>query len=86
MHLGSAVASVSSTGITLADDTNIKAGIVIWARELKPSHLLGPAGLKTGRGGRVDVDPDLPRQASPGFMSWVTPPTSLMPRAENCLS
>lgn len=64
LHLGNAVASVSETEVTLADGTSIAAGIVIWAGGLKASHLLGPAGLTTGRGGRVDVDPDL---TAPGF-------------------
>ncbi len=64
VHLGSAVSSVSATGITLADETSIDAGIVIWAGGLKASHLLGPAGLTTGRGGRVDVNRDL---SAPGF-------------------
>ncbi len=64
VHLGSAVSSVSATGIMLADETSIAAGIVIWAGGLKASHLLGPSGLTTGRGGRVDVDPDL---TAPGF-------------------
>lgn len=64
VHLGSAVSSVSATDITLADGTSLPAGIVIWAGGLKASHLLGPAGLPTGRGGRVDVDTDL---TAPGF-------------------
>ncbi|GAA5227365.1 NAD(P)/FAD-dependent oxidoreductase [Paeniglutamicibacter antarcticus] len=66
LHLGSAVSSVSATEITLADGTTITAGIVIWAGGLKASHLLGPAGFTTGRGGRVDVNPDLTVQGFPG--------------------
>lgn len=64
VHLGNAVSSVSATDITLADGTSITAGIVIWAGGLKASHLLEPAGLTTGRGGRVDVNRDL---TAPGF-------------------
>ncbi len=64
VHLGSAVASVSATDVTLANEKSIKAGIVIWAGGLKASHLLAPSGLTTGRGGRVDVNRDL---TAPGF-------------------
>lgn len=64
VHLGSAVSEVSATDISLADGTKLEAEIVIWAGGLKASHLLGPAGLSTGRGGRVDVAKDL---TAPGF-------------------
>ncbi len=66
LHLGSAVSSVSATELTLAEGTAITAGIVIWAGGLKASHLLGPAGFTTGRGGRVDVNPDLTVPGFPG--------------------
>lgn len=59
VHLGSAVSEVSDTDISLADGTKIDAEIVIWAAGLKASHLLEPAGLTTGRGGRVEVAKDL---------------------------
>ncbi|MGP5726232.1 NAD(P)/FAD-dependent oxidoreductase [Arthrobacter rhombi] len=64
VHLGNAVSEVTASDITLADGASISAGIVIWAGGLKASHLLGPAGLTTGRGGRVDVARDL---TAPGF-------------------
>ncbi|KAA0918017.1 NAD(P)/FAD-dependent oxidoreductase [Dietzia sp. ANT_WB102] len=66
IHLGAAVASVTENGVTLADDTTIPAGIVVWTAGLKASGLLGAAGLPTGRGGRVDVRPDLTVPDFPG--------------------
>ena len=59
IHLGRAVSSVSTSGVALEDGTELPAAIVIWTAGLKASGLLEPAGLTTGRGGRVDVEPDL---------------------------
>ena len=66
IHLGRAVSSVSTSGVTLEDGTELPAAIVIWTAGLKASGLLEPAGLTTGRGGRVDVDPDLTAPDFPG--------------------
>ena len=66
LHLGSAAASVSPDGITLADDTRIDANVVIWAGGLKGTSLVGASGLPTGRGGRIDVSSDLTVPGVPG--------------------
>src|SRR5699024_709221 len=66
IHLGRAVSSVSTSGVTLEDGTELPAAIVIWTAGLKASGLLEPAGVTTGRGGRVDVDPDLTAPDFPG--------------------
>lgn len=66
IHLGKAVSGVSADGVTLDDDTELPAGIVIWTAGLKASSLLEPSGLPTGKGGRVDVHPDLTAPDIPG--------------------
>lgn len=66
IHLGTAVSAVTEDGVTLADDSVIPAGIVVWTAGLKASGLLGAAGLPTGRGGRVDVRSDLTVPNFPG--------------------
>ncbi|MGB8845471.1 MAG: FAD-dependent oxidoreductase, partial [Terracidiphilus sp.] len=45
-------------GVLLSDGTRIPARTVIWAGGLKASSLSSALGLKLGRGGRVDVQPD----------------------------
>jgi len=64
IKLGSGVTEVTAQGVTLADGTNIDTPVVVWAGGLKGSALLGLSGLPLGRGGRVDVAPDL---TVPGF-------------------
>src|SRR5699024_11596987 len=56
----------STSGVRLDDGPELPAGIVIWTAGLKASGLLEPAGLTTGRGGRVDVAPDLTAPDCPG--------------------
>ena len=43
----------------LSDGSRIKTRTVIWAGGLKASALSANLGLKPGRGGRIDVQPDL---------------------------
>lgn len=66
IHLGRAVSSVSTSGVTLEDDTELPAAVVIWTAGLKGSGLLESAGLDLGRGGRVDVQSDLTVPDLPG--------------------
>ncbi|MDG3011895.1 NAD(P)/FAD-dependent oxidoreductase [Rhodococcus sp. D2-41] len=64
LHLGSGVTEVRPDGVTLADGSVIEGRIVIWAGGLQGNALLRGSGLPQGRGGRVDVAPDL---TVPGF-------------------
>jgi NADH dehydrogenase len=59
LHMGQSVTDVRTDGITLADGTVIPARIVVWAGGLKAGRILAGAGLPQGRGGRIDVLPDL---------------------------
>ena len=66
LHLGRAVSSVSTSGVTLQDGAELPAAVVIWTAGLKGSGLLDSAGLALGRGGRVDVHSDLTVPGQPG--------------------
>lgn len=50
--------------VTLSDGTRIPTHTVIWAGGLEASPLSSKLGVKTGRGGRIDVEADL---TVPGF-------------------
>lgn len=63
--LGVSVREVTKAGVTLSDGTPVPAELVIWAGGLKASGLSGALGIKTGCGGRVDVQPDLSVAAFP---------------------
>ena len=59
LRLGASVKEITADQVLLSDGSSISAQLVIWAGGLKASHLSGSLGIKTGRGGRVDVQPDL---------------------------
>ena len=59
LRLGLSVKEVGSGHVVLSDGTNILTHTVIWAGGLKASSLSGNAGIQTGHGGRIDVQPDL---------------------------
>jgi NADH:ubiquinone reductase (H+-translocating) len=59
LRLGLSVSEVTGTSVVLSDGTSIPAKLVIWAGGLKASGLSNSLGFKPGRGGRVDVQPDL---------------------------
>ena len=64
VQLGTGVAEVSKDGVTLADGTTIASRVVVWAGGLKAGRMLATSGLPQGKGGRIDVGPDL---TAPGF-------------------
>jgi NADH:ubiquinone reductase (H+-translocating) len=64
LKLGVGVSEVTKDGVTLADGTKIASHVVIWAGGLKAGLVLKTAGLPQGKGGRIDVSPDL---TAPGF-------------------
>ncbi|HSN35838.1 MAG TPA: NAD(P)/FAD-dependent oxidoreductase [Arthrobacter sp.] len=59
LHLGSGVSEVRADGVTLADGTLIPGRVVVWAGGLKAGEMIAGSGLAQGRGGRIDVRPDL---------------------------
>ncbi len=59
LHMGVGVTEVRADGVKLADESFVPARIVVWAGGLKAGDLIAGSGLSQGRGGRIDVQPDL---------------------------
>jgi NADH dehydrogenase len=59
LHLGVGVTEVRTDGVRLADGTFIPGRVVVWAGGLKAGGIIAGCGLTQGRGGRIDVRPDL---------------------------
>lgn len=59
LHMGVGVTEVRSDGVALADGSFVPAQIVVWAGGLKAGDLISTSGLTQGKGGRVDVRPNL---------------------------
>lgn len=59
LHLGVGVTEVRADGVTLADGTFIPGRVVVWAGGLKAGKIITDSGIPQGKGGRVDVHPDL---------------------------
>ncbi|MDR6413393.1 NAD(P)/FAD-dependent oxidoreductase [Pseudarthrobacter sulfonivorans] len=59
LHLGVGVTEVRADAVTLADGTVIPTRAVVWAGGLKAGEIIARSGLTQGRGGRIDVRPDL---------------------------
>ncbi|WP_369045408.1 NAD(P)/FAD-dependent oxidoreductase [Sinomonas sp. P10A9] len=59
LHLGTPVAEIARDKVLLKDGTEIPASLVVWAGGLKAGPVVAGSGLPQGRGGRIDVNPDL---------------------------
>jgi len=59
LRLGTSVKEVGPGHVLLSDGTRIKTHTVIWAGGLKAAPLSAKLGVQAGRGGRIDVQPDL---------------------------
>jgi NADH dehydrogenase len=66
LRLGVGVAEVGNAHVTLTDGTRIPTHMVVWAGGEKAAEAIGSSGLPCGRGGRVDVQPDLTVDGFPG--------------------
>jgi len=66
LHLGVAVTEVGPGHVTLADGTTIRTRCVVWGGGIKAPEVAGAAGLAQGRGGRIEVQPDLTVEGAPG--------------------
>ena len=66
LHLGVAVTEIGPGHVSLADGTTILTRCVVWGGGIKAPSLAGTAGLPQGRGGRIDVLPDLSIEGAPG--------------------
>jgi NADH dehydrogenase len=59
VRLGNAVTEVARDHVTLRDGTTIPTHLVIWGGGEMAAEIAGNAGVGQGRGGRIDVRPDL---------------------------
>ena len=59
LHLGTGVTGVHENGVDLDDGTFILARTVIWAGGESAASIANDAGSAAGRGGRIDIRPDL---------------------------
>jgi NADH:ubiquinone reductase (H+-translocating) len=59
LHLNTRVKEVGDGFVVLSDGTKILTHTVIWAGGLKAADLSGKVGIAPGKGGRLDVAPDL---------------------------
>jgi NADH:ubiquinone reductase (H+-translocating) len=66
IRFGVAVKEVHSGHVLLSDGTKILTRTAIWAGGLKASSLSNALGIQTGRGGRIDVQPDFSLAGFPG--------------------
>jgi NADH dehydrogenase len=59
LRLGTSVREVAPGHVLLSDGTKIRTRTVIWAGGLQAATLSANLGVQLGRGGRIDVQPDL---------------------------
>ena len=65
LHLGVAVTEIGPGHVTLADGTTIPTRCVVWGGGIMAPGATAGDGLPHGRGGRVDVQPDLSVEGIP---------------------
>jgi NADH dehydrogenase len=66
VRLRTGVAAVHPDRVELADGTSIPARTVVWGGGESAATVAESAGTSTGRGGRIDVQPDLTVDGFPG--------------------
>lgn len=66
VRLGTGVASVHADRVELSDGSTIATRTVVWGGGESAAPIVREAGVPTGRGGRVDVQPDLSVAGLPG--------------------
>ncbi len=59
LHMGQSVGEVRPDGVALSDGTDIPARITVWAGGLQAGKIIAESGLAQGKGGRIDVTPEL---------------------------
>ena len=66
LHLGVAVTEVGPGHVALGDGTTIRTRCVVWGGGIMAPAVTAADGLPHGRGGRIDVQPDLTVEGLPG--------------------
>ena len=72
MLLGVGVKEVHPSYVVLSDGSTILTRTTIWAGGLKASKLSGALGIRTGRGDRIEVQPDFSVKDFPGVYALGT--------------
>jgi NADH:ubiquinone reductase (H+-translocating) len=67
LQLGTSVKEIARDHVVLSDGSTILTHCVVWGGGLKAAPLAHTSGLKQGRGGRIDVEPDLTVVDQPGI-------------------
>jgi len=67
IRLGTSVKEIAADHVVLSDGDTIPTHCVIWGGGIKAAQLAETSGLKQGRGGRIDVQPDLSVADQPGI-------------------
>jgi NADH:ubiquinone reductase (H+-translocating) len=67
LHLGVAVTEVGAGHVTLADGSTLRTRCVVWGGGIKAPAAVERGGLPRGRGGRIDVQPDLTVEGADGM-------------------
>jgi NADH dehydrogenase len=66
LKLGVSAKEIAADHVTLSDGTTIKTHLTIWGGGLMAAPLSAQLGMTPGRGGRLDVQPDLTVEGAPG--------------------
>lgn len=59
LRLGLSATEIRDDGVTLSDGSRIPSRTVVWAGGIEAAPLAASVGVAQGRGGRIDVEPDL---------------------------
>ena len=65
LKLGTSAREIGPGHVTLSDGTTIQTHLTVWGGGLKAAPLAAGSGLGQGRGGRIDVQPDLTVEGVP---------------------
>src|SRR6185369_1010218 len=66
LHLGVGVTEIGRGHVTRADGAGVGTRWVIWGGGIMAPSVAGAAGMPQGRGGRIEVQPDLTVDGAPG--------------------
>jgi NADH:quinone reductase (non-electrogenic) len=66
LKLGVSAKEITADRVTLSDGATIKTHLTVWGGGLMAAPLSAQLGLTPGRGGRLDVQPDLTVEGFPG--------------------
>ena len=69
LRLGVGVTEIGPGHVSLSDGSRILTRCVVWGGGLKAAPIAAAAGLPQGKGGRIDVGPDLTVSGFPGVLA-----------------